>query len=147
VKYTSDGSASARWAFLAHLVELEMVACDAVYSVLLERELEGTSEPRFNDHCICVSNTWTITLGHGVITRDSNWLIDSVSVLAHTFFGNYDKILDELSQFDGFFKADGVMTCDGVKRDTDGLICGLLDARNDDNSFRMDGQCRQGVFV
>ena len=104
------------WVFPTHVMEPELVSCDALYSVLLEPgEDVGSST---DAHSICVSDVWTVTLGHGIVENAKD-------VRAHAFFGDYNKVSWNLSKLPGFVDPDGVVECEGVRRGADGKICGF----------------------
>jgi hypothetical protein len=104
-----------KWVFPADVAVAEAMACNAVYSILLQPDLENP-----NAHTISVADVWCVTLGHG-ITKSA-----SQDGRAHAFLGDYEKVLRNLSALDGFHTADGVVHCIGTRRSgVDRRICGF----------------------
>jgi hypothetical protein len=115
-----------RWIFPAHLTTPKLLACDAVYSVLL---LPDRGDP--DAHSLSISGVWCVTMGHGLTTGSSD-------VRSHTFLGNYERVLKELSTLEGFFDSDGLVQCVGTRRDpSGGTICGFV--RKDEVVEKGDG--------
>jgi len=106
------------WLFPRNVVEPAVVQCDAVYSVLLERE-DGSGSCAAA-HTISVSGVWCTTLGHGLARSDEG------DIRAHTFFGDYDKVLKEMSRLGGIFQEGGIVNCAGIRRGYDGMVCGFV---------------------
>jgi hypothetical protein len=110
-------NSGASWVFPARVVKPVVVPCDAVYSVLLEKGEDNSVDA----HSISISGVWCVTLGHGIV-KDGH----GTDVRAHAFFGNYERVVREMSKLDGFFEEDGVVGCEGLKRGNDGLVCGFV---------------------
>jgi hypothetical protein len=104
-----------RWMFPADVVKPTVVPCDAVYSILLEKEDDCPLA-----HSISVSGVWCLTLGHGLLNSAQD------DVRAHPFLGDYDKVLEEISCLDGFRQGGGIVRCAGTKKGPDGLVCGFV---------------------
>lgn len=105
---------SGKWVFPADIEPPQVVACDAVYSILLIKGQDD--EP--TAHSISVGGTWCVTLGHGLTTGDD--------VRAHSFLGNYERVLESISMLPGFHNEDGIAKCAGTARSVaDGNICGF----------------------
>jgi hypothetical protein len=115
-------SGTSRWVFPAHVAEPEPASCDALYSVLLESGDDG--EVCVDAHSVCVSDVWTVTLGHRIVAKKNPGEIEDVR--AHAFFGDYGTVVRDLSKLDGFFEDGGVVKCEGVRRGADGKICGFV---------------------
>jgi hypothetical protein len=106
------------WVFPADIALPEMMACDAVYSVLL-LPTEERSNP--DAHSVSINGVWCVTLGHGLTSGGSE------DVRSHGFLGNYEMVLKDLSGMGGFYDEDGVVRCVGTRRDpVDGRICGFV---------------------
>jgi hypothetical protein len=110
------GGEVGKWVFPADIATPAILPCDAVYSVLLERDQD--SGPCA--HTISVSGVWCVTLGHGVLKSAGS------DVRAHVFLGDYDRVLKEISRLDGFFEEGGVVRCAGTRKGSDGLTCGFV---------------------
>jgi hypothetical protein len=112
---------SEKWSFPADIVAPEVMACDAVYSVLLLRESNEDVEEDANAHTIFVGGMWCVTLGHGITSSAMG------DVRAHAFLGNYEKVVGDISFLDGFHGMDGIAHCAGTKRSgVDQHICGFF---------------------
>ncbi|CAE6467052.1 unnamed protein product [Rhizoctonia solani] len=98
------------WVFPAQVCKPKLLPCDYVYSILLE----PSSEP--DSHSISIEGAWCVTLGHGSID----------AVRAHPFLGNYARVVESLSQLEGYYNKDGVIACSGVARDNvTNMVCGF----------------------
>ncbi|QRW14740.1 hypothetical protein RhiLY_13739 [Ceratobasidium sp. AG-Ba] len=98
------------WVFPAELCEPRSMACEAVYSILLEPSEISDS------HALCIEDTWCVTLGHGC----------TESVRAHEFLGDYTKVVGALSKMGGYYNEDGIIVSTGVLRDAKtGRVCGF----------------------
>jgi hypothetical protein len=106
------------WLFPGNVIEPAVVQCDAVYSVLLEGE-DGSGSCAAA-HTISVSGVWCTTLGHGLVRSYEG------DIRAHAFFGDYDKVVKEMSRLDGFFQKGGIVNCAGIRRGYDGMVCGFV---------------------
>jgi hypothetical protein len=113
----TQGHDQDKWVFPCDVVTPQARPCDAVYSILLVSN--GVDDP--DAHSVSIGGLWCVTLGHGLIssaTRD---------IRAHAFLGNYEKVLNEISNLDGFYDTDGVVRSSGTKRTAfDGAICGFI---------------------
>jgi hypothetical protein len=110
-----------KWVFPADTVEPRARVCDAIYSILLVSH----NEKDIDAHTVSIGGVWCVTLGHGLVTSESG------DIRAHSFLGNYQKVLAEISRLDGFYETDGVAHSSGTKRSAvDGKICGFF-ASND----------------
>ena len=108
-----------RWVFPADVAVAEAMACNAIYSILLQPDPDNPDA-----HTISVANVWCVTLGHGITSSASQ------DGRAHAFLGDYGKVLRDLSALDGFHTADGVVYCSGTRRrGVDQRICGLVGER------------------
>jgi hypothetical protein len=106
---------TSEWMFPASAVEPEPMACDAVYSVQLDKADNEAA------HSVSISGVWCVTLGHGLTAPESG------DVRAHVFLGDYAKVLANLAQLEGFYGEDGVVECVGILRDpVDGRMCGFV---------------------
>jgi hypothetical protein len=122
-------------------MEPEPASCDALYSVLLE---SGDDREACADaHNICVSDVWTVTLGHGIVAKKNMGELEDVR--AHVFFGDYHAVVRDLSNLDGFFEDGGIVKCEGVKRGTDGQICGFVGEGRCDISSVVDDAYGHGL--
>ena len=104
------------WCFPADIANVKMMPCDAVYSFVL-KEMQQS---------LCIGGFECASLGHGETTNTNT------SALAHPYFGNRDKIIQDLlkvqEQQDSSDENGMVHLREGscVKRDPiTGLICGL----------------------
>lgn len=98
------------WTFPAQVCEPKQLSCDYVYSILLE------PSPDSETHSIFIEGTWCVTLGHGCVHP----------VCAHPFLGDYARVIESLSQLEGYYDEDGVITCAGVARDkATNMVCGF----------------------
>ena len=105
-----------KWVFPADVAVPEAIACNTIYSILLQPDAEKP-----NAHTISVGNVWCVTLGHGITSSASQ------DRRAHAFLGDYGKVLRDLSALDGFHAADGVVYCNGTRRSgADRRICGFV---------------------
>jgi hypothetical protein len=112
---------SEKWSFPADIVVPEVMACDAVYSILLLRESNENVEADANAHTIFVGGMWCVTLGHGITSSATG------DVRAHAFLGNYEKVVRDISFLDGFHGTDGIARCAGTQRSAvDQHICGFV---------------------
>ncbi|KAJ1310373.1 hypothetical protein OPQ81_007111 [Rhizoctonia solani] len=89
------------WTFPAKVCEPRSLPCDYVYSVLLE------PSPDSESHSILIEGTWCVTLGHG----------STDLVRAHPFLGDYARVVESLSQLEGYYDESGIVECAGVARD------------------------------
>ncbi|EUC67097.1 U-box protein [Rhizoctonia solani AG-3 Rhs1AP] len=98
------------WVFPAQICEPKLLPCDYVYSILLEPSLDSES------HSVRIEGMWCVTLGHGCIDP----------VRAHPFLGDYARVVESLSQLEGYYDEDGVIFCAGVARDNfTNMVCGF----------------------
>jgi Hint-domain/VWA / Hh protein intein-like len=105
-----------KWVFPADVAVPEAMACNAIYSILLQPDAETP-----NAHTISVADVWCVTLGHGITSSASQ------DGRAHAFLGDYNKVLRDLSALEGFYGADGVVYCSGTRRSgVDRRICGFV---------------------
>jgi len=100
------------WKFPVDIVIPEIIpSCDAVYSVLLEKNVDSDS------HAILVGGTYCVTLGHGIQTAGD--------VRAHPFLSNHSAIA---AAVDGAPRdpTTGAKRCNGLRRDIyTGLVTGF----------------------
>jgi hypothetical protein len=111
---SSDGL----WVFPASIAEPEWIACDAIYSILLQQP----SHRKLNaeHHSVMISGVRCVTLGHGIIA-------DCTDVRAHSFLGDYEAVLRSISKLDGFEGEEGIVVCGGVvKSRATGLVSGFV---------------------
>lgn len=93
-----------KWCFPAQLKERDVHDCEAVYSFLLEDNVES----------MLIENVLCITLAHG---------IKNDSVAEHPFYGT-EKVIRELKGMTGW--SEGYVVCTSVRRDSKtNLVCGL----------------------
>jgi hypothetical protein len=115
-----------RWVFPADIVTPEIGEAEYIYSFLLQPSSQVDS------HSMTVGGVPCVTLGHGIIDKDSETNSRLTPKVAegdariHPFFGEYDTILHLLSLLPNFHDDEGVVECAGVERDSDGLVCGFL---------------------
>ncbi|KAG8715917.1 hypothetical protein FRC11_012984 [Ceratobasidium sp. 423] len=88
------------WVFPAQVNRPKLLPCDYVYSILLE------PSPDPEAHSVFIEGTWCVTLGHGCTDP----------VRAHPFLGNYARVVESLSQLEGYYDESGVIDCAGVIR-------------------------------
>ena len=94
-----------RWVFPIQLAKAETLACEAVYSFLLEE----------NTVSMVIEGEECITLAHG---------IDDDDVAKHPFYGT-SAVVEELKTLDGY--EEGLVEITGVKRDAEThLACGFI---------------------
>jgi hypothetical protein len=105
------------WVFPIDVVLPQARPCDAVYSILLvSNDLKDVDA-----HSVSIGGVWCVTLGHGLTSSTSG------DIRAHSFLGNYERVLMEISGLDGFYDAGGVVRSSGTKRAAiDGKICGFV---------------------
>jgi len=114
----SQGLGHGKWIFPAEISIPQVRPCNAVYSVLLVPD--GAKDA--DAHCVCIGGTWCVTLGHGLTTLGNG------DIRAHTFLGDYAKVLGEISRMYGFYDPYGIVKSAGTKRSRlDGTICGFVD--------------------
>ncbi|KZV87126.1 hypothetical protein EXIGLDRAFT_724076 [Exidia glandulosa HHB12029] len=89
------------WVFPADVVPEQVLPCDAVYSILLERE-DGNADA----HAIRVNGVDVIALGHGVHT----------GILDHDFFATYDNVVRSIAALTDPADDSGVVHSLGVVR-------------------------------
>jgi hypothetical protein len=53
-----------------------------------------------------------MTLGHSL----SSSLASGRDIHAHLFWGNYERVVAEISHLPGFYNVDGVVRCTGTKK-------------------------------
>lgn len=107
-----------KWVFPHDIAEERRLlqSHEAVYSIILTPDADADS------HALEVGGITCATLGHGITTQNT----DS-DVRAHPFFGNYRRVLQNLTGLS--VDKHGRWLCGGVIRDADtGLICGVLGA-------------------
>ncbi|EJD51304.1 hypothetical protein AURDEDRAFT_182040 [Auricularia subglabra TFB-10046 SS5] len=97
---------TADWVFPADIAPARVLACDAVYSLLLER-CDGNA----NAHAVSVNGVDVIGLGHGVTS----------GILEHAFFADHDRVVWSLAQLPGI-EESGVAHCSGVRRGSNGRV-------------------------
>ncbi|KAH7340290.1 hint-domain-containing protein [Rhizoctonia solani] len=98
------------WVFPAQVCEPKSLSCDYVYSILLE------PSPDSESHAVFIEGTRCVTLGHGCTDL----------VRAHPFLSNYARVVESLSQFEGYYDENGVIGCAGVARDNlTNMVCGF----------------------
>jgi hypothetical protein len=102
-----------KWVFPTDVVEAQLEECDAVYTILLEADVDVDA------HAFEVEGVTAVTLGHGLVVSNG------ADARAHPFFGSYTKVLNGLKDLAGFESDGGVAHCVGVHRDSAGLICGF----------------------
>ena len=107
------------WVFPAKVCEPEPMACNYVYSILLE----PSTGPGM--HALNVEGVWCVTLGHGCTD----------SVRSHPFLSDYTLVVESLSRMEGY-STHGVVDGAGVVRDEEtGLVCGFKQLEtNEDRS-------------
>ncbi|CAE6348809.1 unnamed protein product [Rhizoctonia solani] len=88
------------WVFPTQIQQAKLLACNYVYSVLLEPSSDSES------HAVFIEGIRCVTLGHGCID----------SLRAHPFLGDYARVVESLSQLDGYYDKSGVVDCAGVVR-------------------------------
>ncbi|CAE6459883.1 unnamed protein product [Rhizoctonia solani] len=99
------------WVFPTQVCEPKSLPCDYVYSILLE------PSPDSENHGVYIEGTRCVTLGHGCT--------DPVRV--HPFLSNYARVVESLSQLQGFYDGNGVIDCAGVARDSlTNMVCGFM---------------------
>ncbi|QRW27329.1 hypothetical protein RhiXN_01924 [Rhizoctonia solani] len=86
------------WVFPTQIQQAKLLACNYVYSVLLEPSSDSES------HAVFIEGIRCVTLGHGCID----------SLRAHPFLGDYARVVESLSQLDGYYDKSGVVDCAGV---------------------------------
>jgi hypothetical protein len=89
------------WVFPAKIAKKAVKYSGAIYSILLERDLN----PRA--HAVQVGGLWAVTLGHGIT--------EGKDVRAHKFLGNYAMILKAFSAVG--VGSDGIAIASGVTRE------------------------------
>jgi len=112
----AQGQSQDKWVFPADSVVPQARTCDAIYSILLVPDEVNDADA----HSVSIGGLWCVTLGHGLIASASG------DIRAHAFLGNYEKVLNEISNLDGFYDTDGVVKSSGTKRAADGKICGFI---------------------
>ncbi|KAJ7755490.1 hint-domain-containing protein [Mycena metata] len=105
-----------KWVFPAGVATPKMMACDAIYSLLLFPALHPDA------HTVSIGGIWCTTLGHGLVDPSSD-------VRTHAYLGCYNRVSRDLVDMKGF-EGDGVVECSGTKRDKDGKICGFVGAQD-----------------
>lgn len=94
-----------KWSFPCDLGSVEIVACPAVYSFVLEE-----------NHVMVINGVECVTLAHG-FTGDN--------VVSHPYFGT-ERVLDDLKEMDGWENGQVVLRTGCLVRDTKtGLVSGL----------------------
>jgi hypothetical protein len=113
----AQGQGQDVWVFPIDKVAPQTRACDAVYSILLMPDGEKDADA----HSIFIGGVWCVTLGHGLTSSASG------DIRAHSFLGDYEKVLQKISYLRGFYDPDGVVNSSGTKRSVvDGKICGFV---------------------
>jgi hypothetical protein len=114
-----------KWMFPADTAVPEIMACHAIYSILLLPDSGSGKnvEEKANAHTISVADVWCVTLGHGIISSEAAMR----DVRAHAFLGDYEKVVRDISALRGFHATDGVVYCKGTRRSGLGQrICGFI---------------------
>ncbi|KAG8894826.1 hypothetical protein FRC01_012721 [Tulasnella sp. 417] len=95
------------------------MACDAVYSLILE-------ENEYSDsHAVFIGGVRCVTMGHGVV--------DPADVRSHPFLSNHFSVMEELKTHPGF--ANGPVDAFGSLKDQEtGLMCGFMWKRDAESS-------------
>jgi hypothetical protein len=114
---------SGKWVFPADVVKPEVMACEAIYSVLLMPANGGGAD----GHSLMVGGVWCVTLGHG-LTKAIGQHSDDVRV--HEFLGDHLAVTTNLAGLKGYHGRLGVVNCVGLERDGEGLICGFIGDRD-----------------
>lgn len=102
-----------KWSFPADIQTPQEVACDAVYSVVLEEQGTATKAA----HSMMIENYPCVTFGHG---------IEGDEVASHPYFGSRRGIVDDLRKRDGWQTGCVVLPYGCLVRDCDsGMVIGL----------------------
>ncbi|CCA72300.1 hypothetical protein PIIN_06234 [Serendipita indica DSM 11827] len=124
---------SGEWAFPVDIVSPTLQDVPAIYSFVLQHS------PESDAHSMIIGGTTCVTMGHGILSGDD--------VRAHAFFGSYAKVLRAVERLPGFNDAEGIVTCAGVVRDTNGFIKGLLSPKLDVSPVAVSFRIKQNAVA
>ncbi|KAM7190240.1 hint domain containing protein [Rhypophila sp. PSN 637] len=109
---------STSWTFPREIARRKVRYTGSIYSVLLERDNDSAA------HALFVGGVWGVTLGHGLVSRNTGAASSQGDVRAHPFFGDYTAVVRALERLHR--NSSGLVLGGGVKRDErTGLVDGF----------------------
>ncbi|KAG9041779.1 hypothetical protein FS837_011749 [Tulasnella sp. UAMH 9824] len=107
VYVTEEGT----WRFPADIARPKQMACDSVYSLILEENEDS------DGHAVFIGGIRCVTMGHGVV--------DPADVRSHPFLSNHFGVMKELKTHPDF--TSGPVEALGTVKDAEtGLVCGFM---------------------
>ncbi|KAK4212459.1 ribosomal protein L13e-domain-containing protein [Rhypophila decipiens] len=117
----SSSSSSTSWTFPREIARRKVRYTGSIYSVLLERDGDSAA------HALFVGGVWGVTLGHGLVSRNTGAGSSQGDVRAHPFFGDYTAVVRALERLHR--NSGGLVLGGGVKRDERTGLAGKKESR------------------